>query len=110
VFRQQYIPQTLEQVYDIERDAEQVGKGGADGLVYKALLADKVVPTAAEPAANGASADESADQEDGGASLDDSDDEDSDEDDESRFEKGTPRGKRFEDKDAKKVWISEAEG
>src|SRR5438045_2842235 len=44
VFRQQYIPQTLEQDYDIERDTEQVGKGGADLLVYRNLLADTVVP------------------------------------------------------------------
>jgi len=36
-----------------------------------------------------------------GASLDDADSED--DDDESRFEKGTPRGKRFVDKEDKKA-------
>ena len=42
VFRKQYIPQTLDQVYDFERDAEKVGKGQKDDLVYRNLLADKV--------------------------------------------------------------------
>ncbi|CAG8972989.1 hypothetical protein HYALB_00007835 [Hymenoscyphus albidus] len=95
VFRQQYIPQTLEQVYDVERDAEKVGRGQKDDLVYRSLLADKV------PMSSG----NEADGEDtmGGSSSQGSGDEDgSDTDDESRFEKGTPRGKRFEDKDAKR--------
>jgi RIO kinase 1 len=96
VFRQQYIPQTLEQVYDIERDAEKIGKGQKDDLVYRNLLADKVPMSGNE-----------ADAEDtmGGSSEPGSEEEDeeSDTEDESRFDKGTPRGKRFEDKDAKKV-------
>jgi RIO kinase 1 len=98
VFRKQYIPQTLEQVYDIERDAEKVGKGQKDDLVYRNLLADKV------PMSSG----NEADGEDtmGGSSSHASKEGDSGSDgsdDESRFEKGTPRGKRFEDKEAKKV-------
>jgi len=98
VFRQQYIPQTLDQVYDIERDAEKIGKGQKEDLVYRNLLADKI------PMSSGNEADG---EDTGGASLGsdsnskDSDDEDTD--DESRFEKGTPRGRRFEDKDIKKV-------
>ncbi|OBT95983.1 protein kinase rio1 [Pseudogymnoascus verrucosus] len=88
VFRQQYIPQTLEQVYDIERDAAQVGKEGKSSLVYANLLADK---TAGAQDADGTASGTSSD-----------DDEEDSEDDESRFEKGTPRGKRFEDKDQKK--------
>jgi RIO kinase 1 len=98
VFRKQYIPQTLEQVYDIERDAEKVGKGQKDDLVYRNLLADKV------PMSSGNEADvedtmagsSSHTTEEGGSGSDETDDE-------SRFEKGTPRGKRFEDKEAKKV-------
>ncbi|KAI0850932.1 Serine/threonine-protein kinase Rio1 [Daldinia vernicosa] len=93
VFRNQYIPQTLEQVYDIEKDAQKIGEGEGDKLVYKNLLADQVVTKPRE--ANQSSEDES----DEGAALDSDDDDD---DDESRFEKGTPRGKRFEDKDEKK--------
>jgi RIO kinase 1 len=97
VFRKQYIPQTLDQVYDIERDAEKVGKGQKEDLVYRNLLADKV------PMSSGNEADaedtmgaSSTPASDGGSGSEDSDDE-------SRFEKGTPRGKRFEDKEAKKV-------
>ncbi|KAF2732348.1 RIO1 family protein [Polyplosphaeria fusca] len=89
VFRNQFIPQTLEQVYDIERDANLVNKGEGEGLVYQGLLADKV--------ANKADEDEDEDSEE------DSSDESDDDGDESRFEKGTPRGKRNMDKDEKKA-------
>ncbi|RDL37442.1 Serine kinase RIO1 [Venustampulla echinocandica] len=96
VFRQQYIPQTLDQVYDIERDAEKVGKGQKDDLVYRNLLADRL------PMSSGNEAD--AEDTMGGSTSPGSGEEDegSDTEDESRFEKGTPRGKRFEDKDTKK--------
>ncbi|KAI1362785.1 RIO1 family-domain-containing protein [Xylaria arbuscula] len=97
VFRQQYIPQTLEQVYDIEKDAEQIGHGDGDKLVYRSLLADQVVlPKTAEDKAS------DEDQSDEGASLDSEDESGEGTDDESRFLKGPPRGKRFEDKDEKK--------
>ncbi|PKY01726.1 serine/threonine-protein kinase RIO1 [Aspergillus campestris IBT 28561] len=96
VFRQQYIPQTLEQVYDIERDAEQVQAGGSADLVYRNLLASEK-PTAASGDAE--SDDES--EASGGMSVEGSD---SDDDDDSKdpFEKKAPRGKRFEDKDSKR--------
>jgi len=100
VFRQQYIPRTLEEVYDMERDAEKIGEGKKNDLVYKDLLADKVRVSSGED----------ADGEEGGVGVngsqdeeDEDEDDSSDEDDESRFEKGTPRGKRFVDKDEKKV-------
>lgn len=99
VFRNQYIPQTLEQVYDIEKDAQKIGAGQGDQLVYRNLLADQAVApngNAVEPE-NGETA-SSGDEEDEGAALDS----DVSDDDESRFEKGTPRGKRFIDKDEKK--------
>ncbi|KAI3336354.1 putative extragenic suppressor of the bimD6 mutation [Xylariaceae sp. AK1471] len=97
VFRQQYIPQTLEQVYDIEKDAETIGHGEGDKLVYRNLLADQVVlpKTADEEVSEEGQSDE-------GAALNSSDESDEDSDDESRFLKGTPRGKRFEDRDEKK--------
>lgn len=101
VFRNQYIPQTLEQVYDIEKDAQKLGQGQGDDLVYRNLLADTVV----NKKDDGAEEDESASGSDGGASVDSEDDS---EEDESRFEKGKPRGKRFEDKDEKKVRDLEA--
>ncbi len=98
VFRDQYIPQTLEQVYDIERDAELVGKGNKDGLVYRGLLADKVV---SEKVPNGNSnpleLDSHSDVETSGSSQGTGDDR------EDRFIKKGPRGKRFEDKENKKV-------
>ena len=40
VFRKQYIPQTLEQVFDAERDSEALQQTGRDALVYKDLLPD----------------------------------------------------------------------
>lgn len=95
VFRNQYIPQTLDQVYDIERDAGEVAKGGRDNLVYRDLLAEKLSPdvpsaTAEDPA--------EASDEDGEASSA-AEGVGSDED---PFAKGRPRGKRFEDKESKK--------
>ncbi|KOS21758.1 Serine/threonine-protein kinase rio1 [Escovopsis weberi] len=105
VFRNQYIPQTLEQVYDIEKDVQRLGLGEGKELVYSKLLADEVVApqgAAAEPGAQegddeeeeDASEDESGD----GASLASGDESG----DESRFDKGRPRGRKFEDKDEKK--------
>lgn len=96
VFRNQYMPQTLDQVYDMERDAKQIGEGGKHSLVYQNLLADKV------PISSGEEADGEA-EEQGGVDLSGSQNSDEESDDESRFEKGTPRGKRFVDKDVKKV-------
>ncbi|KAJ4208975.1 Serine/threonine-protein kinase rio1 [Fusarium solani] len=98
VFRNQYIPQTLEQVYDIEKDAQKVNQGQGNDLVYSNLLADQVIaPKKTEEADEEEGSTSDTDSE--GASLDDDDESH----DESRFEKGTPRGRRFEDKDEKKA-------
>ena len=96
VFRNQYIPQTLEQVYDVERDVGEVAKGGQDNLVYRGLLAEKLAPEVpvadkGEPV--------SAEQ---GETRDTSNDEGDSDNASDPFAKKTPRGKRFEDKDAKK--------
>ncbi|KAF5233161.1 hypothetical protein FAUST_8337 [Fusarium austroamericanum] len=100
VFRNQYIPQTLEQVYDIEKDAQRVGQGQGNDLVYSNLLPDQVI---APKKADGEKGDDDKEQgstsdSDEGASLSDDDSHD-----EANFEKGTPRGRRFEDKDEKKA-------
>lgn len=100
VFRNQYIPQTLEQVYDIEKDAQKISMGEGGGLVYGNLLADKVV-NKEEGSAEDSDASDDSDESDDGAALDS----DASGDDEGRFEKGRPRGRRFEDKDEKKVSI-----
>ncbi|KAI0142971.1 Serine/threonine-protein kinase Rio1 [Xylariaceae sp. FL1272] len=98
VFRQQYIPQTLEQVYDIEQDAERIGHGEGDKLVYRNLLADQVVlPKTAE----GDDASD-VDPSDEGVALGSDDESDETSDDGDKFSKGPPRGKRFEDKEEKK--------
>lgn len=91
VFRQQYIPQSLDQVYDIERDAEQIDRGEGDSLVYRALLADKVT----DPKAGAEGHDEDEDSEVGS---------DVDSDSSEWFvDDKAPRGHRHEDKEDKKA-------
>lgn len=97
VFRNQYIPKTLNEVYDIEKDVAKVNEGQGEDLVYKNLLADQVVQKGAEDEQE----EEESDEEEEGSDEEGSGSED--EDDESRFEKGTPRGKRFIDKEDKKA-------
>ncbi|CAG8398450.1 unnamed protein product [Penicillium salamii] len=93
VFRQQYIPQTLEQVYDVERDTERIRDGKGDDLIYGDLLAGGKKKESAD-----AEVDAESDAS-GGVSVSgsDSDDEEAD-----PFAKKAPRGKRFEDKDSKR--------
>jgi RIO kinase 1 len=106
VFRQQYIPQTLEQVYDIERDVERLKLGEGESLVYKDLLAQ----SGPKPAVEG--------EEDEASGSTDEDGEEGEEEDDSEVEvdedgepirrrkwdeDARPRGKRFEDKDEKKA-------
>lgn len=98
VFRQQYMPQTLDQVYDIERDAEKIGRGQREDLVYRNLLADKVVMSG-----NEADGEDTIGEEEGSDGSEGEGSGSEDDEDERRFEKGTPRGKRFEDRDVKKV-------
>ncbi|EMC93736.1 hypothetical protein BAUCODRAFT_36189 [Baudoinia panamericana UAMH 10762] len=105
VFRQRYIPQTLEQVYDIERDAETLYSGAGEQLVYKDLLADTVAaggPVQA-PSTTSAGAEEvpvikNSEEDD----VDDDDEEESEDEFDDDGEK-RPRGKRFEDKDTKRL-------
>ncbi|MCJ1283551.1 protein kinase rio1 [Xylographa opegraphella] len=100
VFRNQYIPQTLEQVYDVERDAEKVGRGGQDELVYRDLLADKVTNNTSKVSDDtGKNAQFGSSDKENGSDLETGE---VDAEGEDLFAKKTPRGKRFEDKDAKK--------
>lgn len=92
VFRNQYIPQTLEQVYDVERDADQVAKGGQTDLIYQSLLADKVAKTT-----DTENAEDDDDDLNSNTSSSGSDSEEVD-----PFAPKTPRGKKHEDKEAKK--------
>ena len=95
VFRKQYIPQTLNDVYDAERDVQQSRSEGRDALVYKDLLAG--TKDGAETVTSEADGAQSTAESDAGSASDDDSDFDSDE------EPGQPRGKRFQDKDEKKA-------
>ncbi|KAL8788707.1 MAG: hypothetical protein Q9213_001521 [Squamulea squamosa] len=98
VFRKQYIPQTLEQVYDIERDVDHINRGGQEDLVYRDLLADKVVSEAPkDDTATVTSSISIDDDQSQGSEAGSSENNDSD-----PFAKKQPRGKRFEDKESKK--------
>ena len=93
VFRNQYIPQTLDQVYDIERDAELVNAGEASSLPYQDLLASSTAASAdAHPAAG---------DDEGGVDLESSDESDGSEVDQSIFDKGPSRGKKNMDHEEK---------
>lgn len=95
VFRNQYIPQTLDQVYDIERDAELVNAGEASSLPYQDLLASNATGANAHPSAGDDGSVE------GGVDLESSDESDGSEVDQSIFEKGQSRGKKNMDHDEK---------
>ena len=95
VFRNQYIPQTLEQVYNVERDAEQVALIGKNDLVYRDLLADKVTFKPTNPIDEVYGVQDSDEEKSSGSDSGSNGSQD-------LFAKKTPRGKRFEDKEAKK--------
>ena len=99
VFRKQYIPQTLNEVYDAERDIHQAKTDGHDTLVYKDLLAASRDPVDCQ---NGNAADIDA-SEDEGVALDEEESDDDESDGSETDEPGKPRGKRFQDKDEKKA-------
>ena len=96
VFRKQYIPQTLEQVYDVERDVGEVAKGGQDSLVYRGLLAERLAPEV-PVSDDGQSASALEDDNENSSSNEGEADDEID-----AFAKKAPRGKRFEDKDVKR--------
>jgi RIO kinase 1 len=107
VFRQQYIPQTLEQVYDIERDVEKMKLGEGDSLVYKDLLAQS---GPRDSAANGEEGEASGSTDEDGEEGDEEDDSEVEVDENGEpirrrkwDEDARPRGKRFEDKDERKA-------
>lgn len=100
VFRQQYIPQTLDQVYDVERDAEKLQSGHGADLVYRELLADKVTGGAMPRPQDAIRPVQSGSDVSDDASTSGSDEDSNSEKD--LFAKKPPRGKRFEDKEAKR--------
>jgi RIO kinase 1 len=91
VFRKQHIPQSLREVQDVERDHGQLTSDGAENVIYSGLLADEKSQQKKQDESD-------ADTAESGLEDVEQSEEHSDED----FETQAPRGKRFQDKDAKK--------
>lgn len=115
-FRQQYIPQTLQQVYDIERDAEKLQQGEGESLPYHDLLANQVASGGAVKPPSAATGTDRDARDTEVAEHTESDEDDSSEaapqydengdlipNSEWETRDGRPRGKRFEDKHEKKL-------
>ena len=98
VFRKQYIPQTLDQVYNVERDVDEVAKGGQRELVYKDLLAAKPSEPPPVLTEDDGTSEESDPPENSG---DDEPDVQPNDGENDPFAEKAPRGKRFLSKDAK---------
>ena len=94
VFRQSFIPQSLQQIYNIETDAERYQQGQVDDLIHKALLAQA---TAVKGHLHDSDAKDSQSQ----SGSNDSD-EVSDEGEDVERDKTRPRGKKHIDKDEKR--------
>ena len=104
VFLQSYIPRTLNEVYDPERDVEALKKDGTKGLIYS-----KTIGLVESTGNRNGELYFGKDQQGEYASEEDDDIEESEGDDEGEdgdgrvFEDRQPRGHRHEDKEAKKV-------
>lgn len=117
VFAASYIPRALNEVYDVERDVEKLLSGKGDGLIYRGLLDAGVgagTPLVDEKKGvrfNGVvednGAEENGGQSDSGSersSESESGSGNENEDEEEGDEKERrPKGKKFEDKEEKKV-------
>ena len=119
VFAQSYIPRTLDQVYDVERDVARVLRGEGSDLIYADLTGvasvqkaqqDHSLPAVAEggDAPEGARESGSKGEDDFSDDTDGPDGSDGSESDDQEDADGVrrPRGKKFEDKDEKKVRLS----
>lgn len=94
VFRSVYIPQNLEQVYDVERDVERVNRGEAADLIYGEMVVtknDKKV----EEVSESSEAEGSDDEEEGTGS-----DKEEEDDDEWKEKSGADR--KFTDRESNK--------
>ncbi|KAG6890624.1 hypothetical protein C0995_006600 [Termitomyces sp. Mi166 len=105
VFMQSFIPRTLNEVYDPERDVEKLARGEGDGLIYAKTIGvvNDVTPTLSEGKSPeqmdpdpGESGSESGEESDG------ENENDPDAESKGGFVERKPRGHRHEDKYAKK--------
>jgi RIO kinase 1 len=90
VFRQAYIPQTLNEVYDPERDVEKRNMNG-EALIYDNVIGMQDRPVSKPMRGSSPSSDGQSSESDSESNSERGDD-----------DKKTPRGHRHEDKDAKK--------
>lgn len=111
VFLRSYIPRTLNEVYDPERDVEALKKGRGKSLIYADTIGLVEPPAKSgdpiakvrfsdneQENAEGVDSNESEDEQGSGG-----DDEEEDSDGKNGFQERTPRGHRHEDREAKKA-------
>ncbi|PWN93191.1 RIO1-domain-containing protein [Acaromyces ingoldii] len=97
VFRQAYIPQSLNEVFDPERDIDVVKQGGAKDLIY-----GNVLGVEDEQQQEGSGSDSSSEEEDDDEDEDEDGDGEEDEGEGGAKKKKTPKGHKHEDRDAKR--------
>lgn len=107
VFMQSYIPRTLNEVYDPERDVDLLNRGTGQSLIYS----DVIGVVGASERFNAERIDESVESLDGDEESSDdaserSRDEGEQDDQDEGFKERQPRGHRNEDKEVKKVILS----
>lgn len=107
IFMKSYIPTTLEEVIDIDRDTLIVEEGGGKNLVYADLLGTGVTASVQQMSISDSEDDgdnnkdeKTSDSE--GDSEDDSDEDSEDEEEDGKRKPRPPKGKKNEDKDDKK--------
>ncbi|KAF5093348.1 hypothetical protein D0Z03_002460 [Geotrichum reessii] len=101
VFRAVYIPQNLEQVYDVERDVDRVNRGEAAQLIYGEMVVTSN-PKSAEQVLEEEKQNEEADDSDDDKESSETDEESksNEEDEEDEFGKKTER--KFKDRESNK--------
>ncbi|EGU12159.1 Atypical/RIO/RIO1 protein kinase [Rhodotorula toruloides ATCC 204091] len=105
VFAKSYIPRTLEDVYDAERDVQRVLRGEGKDLIYADITGVASIHGKANKGEGGEGGLAGVEEEEEDGDSDD-DSESGEEDSEEKGEDGEkqqrPKGKKFEDKDEKK--------
>ncbi|KAI8322881.1 Serine/threonine-protein kinase Rio1 [Martensiomyces pterosporus] len=102
VFRQSYIPRTLEEVVDYERDVRKINSGKTDELIYSKLVGLNLDAGEDGGVAGDPDRSNEGDKSDGESSDGESSDGESSDGESSDDFASRPKGKKYEDKDAKK--------
>lgn len=101
VFRLSYIPQTLEEVVDYERDVKMINEGQTGDLIYNKLIGLKLSTTNVPNEEDSLEADQEEDDDDDEEEEEKEEEVDNSSEDEESI-KDELKGKKFEDKDAKR--------